>query len=173
MGLLALGAAAGTPLAIAAVLLHILGHGMTKSVLFLTSGEIHHAEGSTEISKVNALIARTPILGGIFGFAMLALLGFPPFSLFVSELNMARAELDAGLWWVVVISLGCLSVIFASMSSHARSMLLGHSDATPSPDAPRSVAVPLIGALLVCAFIGVSSWPILSWLHAAAQVVSR
>ena len=43
MGLLALGAAAGSPLAIAAVLLHILGHGMTKSVLFLSSGEIHHA----------------------------------------------------------------------------------------------------------------------------------
>ncbi len=173
MGLLALGAAAGTPLAIAAVLLHILGHGMTKSVLFLASGEIHHAEWSTEISKVSALIARTPILGGIFGFAMLALLGFPPFSLFVSELNMARAELDAGLWWVVVISLGCLGVIFASMASHGRSMLLGRGDASPSPDAPRSVAVPLIGALLVCAFIGVSSWPILSWLHAAAQVVSR
>ena len=32
MGLLALGAAIGSPLAIAAVLLHILGHGLAKSV---------------------------------------------------------------------------------------------------------------------------------------------
>jgi hydrogenase-4 component F len=34
MGLIALGAAAGTPLAIAAVLLHVLGHGLAKAVLF-------------------------------------------------------------------------------------------------------------------------------------------
>ena len=36
MGLLALGAAIGSPLAVAAVLLHILGHGLAKSVLFLS-----------------------------------------------------------------------------------------------------------------------------------------
>ena len=35
----------------------------------------------------------------------MALVGFPPFSLFVSELSMARAEVDVGLWWVVAISL--------------------------------------------------------------------
>jgi hydrogenase-4 component F len=171
MGLLTLGAAAGSPLAIAAVLLHILGHGMTKSVLFLASGEIHHDEGTTAIAKVNSLISRKPMLGGIFGFAMLALLGFPPFSLFVSELNMARAELDAGLWWVVLISLGCLGVIFASMASHARTMLLGPSEERTSGDAPRSVVMPLVGALFACAAIGVSSWPLLSLLHDAAKVL--
>ncbi|MHB1208796.1 MAG: proton-conducting transporter transmembrane domain-containing protein [Acidimicrobiales bacterium] len=173
MGLLALGAAAGSPLAIAAVLLHILGHGMTKSVLFLASGEIHHSEDTTSIAKVSGLIARKPLLGGTFGIAILALLGFPPFSLFVSELNMARAELDAGLWWVVLISLGCLGVIFASMATHARSMLLGSSDARASDDVPRSVIVPLTGALLTCAIIGVSSWPLLSLLHNAAKVLVR
>ena len=52
MGLLALGAAAGSPLAIAAVLLHMLGHGLTKSTLFISSGEIAHAEGTTEIAKL-------------------------------------------------------------------------------------------------------------------------
>ena len=54
MGLIALGAAAGTPLAIAAVLLHILGHGLAKGVLFLASGEILLAEGTSEIAKVSA-----------------------------------------------------------------------------------------------------------------------
>ncbi|MHB1087375.1 MAG: proton-conducting transporter transmembrane domain-containing protein [Acidimicrobiales bacterium] len=173
MGLLALGAAAGSPLAIAAVLLHILGHGMTKSVLFLASGEIHHGDDTTSIAKVSALIARKPMLGGIFGFAMLALLGFPPFSLFVSELNMARAELDAGLWWVVLISLGCLGVIFASMATHARTMLLGTNPVRSSKDIPRSVAMPLVGALVACAAIGISSWPLLSLLHDAAKVLAR
>jgi hydrogenase-4 component F len=173
MGLLALGAAAGSPLAIAAVLLHILGHGITKSVLFLSSGEIHHLEGTTEIDKVKVLLERRPVLGGIFGFGLVALLGFPPFSLFVSEFNMARAEVDVGLWWVVAISLVCLSVIFASLFSHARAMLFGASE-TPERATltARSVAIPLVGALVVCAAIGVVAWPLQSLLHAAAHVVS-
>jgi hydrogenase-4 component F len=173
MGLLALGAAAGSPLAIAAVLLHILGHGITKSVLFLSSGEIHHAEGTTEIEKVTALLEKRPVLGGIFGFGLLALLGFPPFSLFVSELNMARAEVDVGLWWVVAISFACLSVIFAAFFAHGRQMLLGGSTPTARTEVTsRSVAIPLVGALVICAAIGVSAWPLQSLLHGAAHVVS-
>ncbi len=43
MGLLALGAAIGTKLAMAAVLLHVLGHGLAKSVAFIASGHIQHA----------------------------------------------------------------------------------------------------------------------------------
>ena len=97
MGLIALGAAAGIPLAIAAVLLHILGHGLAKSVLFLTSGEIMAAEGTSQIDGVRALLARRPALGGVFGVGLVALLGLPPFSLFTSELLMARAEFEVGL----------------------------------------------------------------------------
>ena len=77
MGLIALGAAAGIRLAIAAVLLHILGHGLAKSVLFLTSGEIMAAEGTSQIDGVRALLARRPALGGVFGVGLVALLGPP------------------------------------------------------------------------------------------------
>lgn len=173
MGLLALGAAAGTPLAIAAVLLHMLGHGLAKSTLFISSGEIAHAERTTEIAKIKALLARRPVLGGVFGCGLLALLGFPPFSLFISEFTMARAEVDVGLWWVVALSLACLSVILVSITNHARHLLLGGDSSSPASLRARSVAVPLISALATCAFIGVSSWPLLSLLHSAAHVVAR
>ncbi len=173
MGLLALGAAAGSPLAIAAVLLHMLGHGLTKSTLFISSGEIAHAEGTTEIARLRALLARRPVLGGIFGCGLLALLGFPPFSLFISEFAMARAEVNVGLWWVVATSLICLSVIFVSITNHARHFLLGSESSGTVPLSARSVVVPLVTALVACAFIGVSAWPLLSLLHAAAHVVAR
>ena len=45
MGLLAIAAAAGTPLAIAAVLLHVVAHGLGKSVLFIASGHLQRAHG--------------------------------------------------------------------------------------------------------------------------------
>ncbi|MHB1875135.1 MAG: proton-conducting transporter transmembrane domain-containing protein [Streptosporangiaceae bacterium] len=171
MGLIALGAAAGTPLAIAAVLLHILGHGLAKGVLFLASGEILLTEGSSEIAKVPALLARRPVLGGIFGFGLIALLGLPPFSLFISELNMIRAEISVGLWWAAALALVCMAVIFAAVMVHGRHMLLGDSPVKPRPT-PKTVAIPLVTGLLACAVLGVSAWPVQPLLHAAAQVVA-
>jgi len=173
MGLIALGAAAGSSLAIAAVLLHILGHGLAKGVLFLASGEILLAEGTSEIAKVPALLTRRPVLGGIFGFGLVALLGLPPFSLFASELNMVRAEFAAGLGWAAAIALACMAVIFAAVMAHGRHLLLGEASPQGRGAAtPRTVAVPLATGLLICAVLGVSAWPIQPLLYAAAQVIS-
>ncbi len=172
MGLIALGAAAGSPLAIAAVLLHILGHGLAKGVLFLASGEILLIEGTSEIEHVPALLSRRPVLGGIFGFGLFALLGFPPFSLFVSELNMLRAEFQVGLGWAAAVSLVCMAVIFAAVMTHGRHLLLGPRGTDAPALTPALVAVPLIGGLVGCAFIGVSAWPLESLLHAAARIVA-
>jgi len=172
MGLIALGAAAGSPLAIAAVLLHILGHGLAKGVLFLASGEMLLTEGTSEIERVPALLSRRPVLGGIFGFGLFALLGFPPFSLFVSELNMLRAEFQVGLGWAAAVSLVCMAVIFAAVMTHGRHLLLGPRGTDAPTMTPALVAVPLIGGLVGCVFIGVSAWPLESLLHAAARIVA-
>ncbi|MHB8246730.1 MAG: proton-conducting transporter transmembrane domain-containing protein [Acidimicrobiales bacterium] len=174
MGLIAIGAAAGTTLAIAAVLLHILGHGLAKAVLFLASGEILLVEGTSEIESVPALLSRRPVLGGIFGFGLVALLGLPPFSLFVSELNMIRAELDVGLGWAAGISLLLMAVIFAAVMAHGRHLLLGGAGGADKAAAtPRIVAIPLISGLVACAVFGLSAWPLQSLLYAAAHVVAR
>ncbi|EWM19208.1 proton-conducting transporter membrane subunit, partial [Kutzneria sp. 744] len=87
MGLLALGAAVGSPLAVAAVLLHILGHGLAKGVLFVGAGRVLQTTGTSQISEVRGLAARQPLLAGCLGFGVLALIGLPPFSVFASELG--------------------------------------------------------------------------------------
>ncbi len=174
MGLIALGAAAGSSLAIAAVLLHILGHGIIKAVLFLSAGEIYLVEGTSIITEVPALLTRRPVLGGIFGFALVALIGFPPFSLFISELNMVRAEIAVGLTWVAAVSLVLISVIFVAMMTHGRSLLLGEPASMGDPrSSSRTFAVPLITALVASAFFGIVAWPLAPLLGAAARVVAR
>ena len=172
MGLIALGAAAGIPLAIAAVLLHILGHGLAKSVLFLTSGEIMVAEGTSQIDGVRSLLARRPALGGVFGVGLVALLGVPPFSLFSSELLMARAEFEVGLGWAAVAAVVAMTVIFVAVVGHARHMLLGPADKEALLPLPNWVAAPLVGGLVVCGLIGVFAWPLSGLLEAAAHVVA-
>lgn len=172
MGLIALGAAAGSALAIAAVLLHILGHGIAKAVLFLASGEILIVEGTTDIGGIPALLTRRPLLGGIFGFGIVALLGMPPFSLFVSELNMIRAELQVGLGWAAALSLVAMAIVFVAVTHHGRRLLLGRSDEAQTSTS-RLVAIPLVGGLAICAILGISAWPLQSLLYAAASVVGR
>jgi hydrogenase-4 component F len=173
MGLISLGAAAGSPLAITGVLLHIFGHGLAKSVLFLASGEMLLSEGSTRIDRVRALIARRPVLGGSFGLGLLALLGLPPFSLFVSELTMIRAEVAAGLVWAVAVQVFLMLVIFAAVLDHGRHMLLGAPDeGDHEPIRTRPIAaVPLVTGLVACAVLGVTIWPVERLLLTAAGLV--
>ncbi|WP_020578951.1 proton-conducting transporter membrane subunit [Actinopolymorpha alba] len=183
MGLLALGAAAGSRLALAAVLLHVLGHGLGKAVLFLSSGRILQVTGTSQIGKVRGLATRQPLLAGCFGLGVLALIGLPPFSLFASGFGIARAGFAEGLGWVTAASFVFVLVIAAAVLTHTGRMLLGPpppSDAPATDPAdrgavnlalPASGAVPLLVGLTACAALGITLGPLQQLLHSAATLV--
>ncbi len=182
MGLMALGAAIGTPLALTAVLLHILGHGLAKSVLFLSAGRVLQLTGTTKIEQVKALAGREPALAACIGLGVLALIGLPPFSLFASELGIFRAGFAARLGWVMAAALILVVVIAAALFNHTSRMLLGTSaePTDPAPGAPgggTTVAidtrpgvdtVTMVAALVVCAVLGISIGPLSHLLYLAA-----
>ena len=157
MGLLALGAAIGSPLAVAAVLLHILGHGLAKSVLFLSAGRVLQLTGSSRIDQVRGLAARDPVLAGCLGFGVLAIIAFPPFSLFASELGIATAGFAGGLGWATAAALILVLIIAAVLVGHTSRMLLGAPIADPAlSTADRHVAVPgqVAAAIIAGASVG-------------------
>jgi hydrogenase-4 component F len=174
MGLLALGAAIGGRLATVAVLLHILGHGLGKSVLFLSAGQLHQAVGSSRIDAVRGLARRAPLVAGVFALGLVAIMGLPPFSLFASELGIVRAGFGAGLGWAVALALLLMLVIVAAVGRHARRMLLGASvpdggAALPAPPATATVA--LVAGLAAAAVLGIATGPLGGLLRAAADIV--
>ncbi|WP_131786199.1 proton-conducting transporter membrane subunit [Protofrankia symbiont of Coriaria ruscifolia] len=175
MSLIALGAAAGTRLAISAVLLHIAGHGLAKSVAFCSSGHILHLQHTTCIGRVRGLLARAPALGAAFGLAVLALLGLPPFSLFASELAIARAGFAAHLGWATAAALVLVLAAFAALAARTARMLLGSATGGPGTAAApvrsgAAVWVPLAVGLLACAALGVSDAPLTRLLSTAAAI---
>ena len=101
MGLIAIAAAAGTTLAIAALLLHVLAHGIGKTVLFLAGGQLQAAHGSTTIADITGVVRRSRLIGASFTVGLIVLLGLPPFAMFASELAIARSLADARLAWVL------------------------------------------------------------------------
>ncbi|PXY17002.1 MULTISPECIES: proton-conducting transporter membrane subunit [Pseudonocardiaceae] len=180
LGLVALGAAIGGPLALAAVLLHILGHGLAKGVLFLGAGRILQVTGTSRIGDdqggVRGLAARHPVLAGCVGVGVLALIGLPPFSLFASELGIARAGFAAGMGWVTAAALILVLVIAAVLVGHTSRMLLGTPPdgpgaATTTRHLPWPTAIALVGGLLACATLGVTAGPLSSLLHLAADTL--
>ena len=179
MGVIALGAAAGGPLALAAVLLHMLGHGLAKGSLFVSAGRMLQVTGTSRIDGVRGLASRIPLLAGCAGAGVLALAGFPPFSVFASEIGIVRAGFSAGLGWVTAIALALMLVITAALLGHTSRMLLG-TDADAGHVAGQGTAsgaaaglAPVVAALAACAALGVYAGPLTTLLHSAARTLMR
>lgn len=176
LGLIALGAAIGTPLAVAAALLHVLGHGLAKAALFLGAGRVLQLTGSSGIAAVRGLAARAPVLAGAAGLGVLALTGMPPFSLFASELGIARAGFaTSGMGLATAAALLFVLVIAATLVWHSSRMLLGAPADVPgaavAPVRTDSTAVVLVVGLLACAVLGVAAGPLGSLLESAADTL--
>ncbi|GAA4470761.1 proton-conducting transporter transmembrane domain-containing protein [Phytohabitans houttuyneae] len=183
MGLVALGTATGSRLAITAVLVHVLGHGLSKAVAFCGAGQLLRLSGSSRIAAVRGLSARRPALAVVFGLALLALLGLPPFSLFASELGIARAGLAAGQGWAVAATFALVLVAFAAIVRHSTGILLGPPDpatqepATQEPATAPTLAarpaaiVPLAVGLAAAAALGISLGPLNELLQTATDII--
>jgi hydrogenase-4 component F len=177
MGIIALAAAIGGSLAIAAALLHIFGHGLVKSSLFVVSGRIVTADGTAAIPAIRGLSTRRPDLAIPLILGLVALLGLPPFSLFFTEVAIAFAGFDAGLGWAIVIAGVLLLILFAAMVRLAAGMTLGAAGpAAAAQPGEREGAkragtgpqTPIAAALATAVVIGVSVGPLSQLLTAAA-----
>jgi hydrogenase-4 component F len=124
MGLMCLGLGFG-PLGAFASLLHLIGHAASKSMLFLLTGSILERYHSTRISSVKGLLSVMPWTGGLFLAGGLALLGLPPFGLFISEILLFRAGFRSGHPWVTGFLILVLVAIFVSLLGHFNRLLYG------------------------------------------------
>jgi hydrogenase-4 component F len=128
MGLVSIGLALG-PLGTFAALLHIVNHAVAKSMSFLLAGRILHRYETTEIGKVTGLLRVMPWTGALFAIGILALVGLPPFGLFVSEFLLVRAAVVTGRFWVAGLVLALLFIAFTSLLNHLNRMLYGEAPA--------------------------------------------
>jgi hydrogenase-4 component F len=170
MGLIAVAAAAGTTLAIAALLLHMLAHGIGKTVLFLAGGQLQAAHDSTAIADITAVLRRSPLIGASFAVGLIVLLGLPPFAMFASELGIARSLADARLAYVLAAGMLLVAIAFAALARNSGRMLLGTpTAAAPSIAVPATVRAALLVGIGASVVLGITAGPLTDLLGTAAS----
>ncbi|MFA7403227.1 MAG: proton-conducting transporter membrane subunit [Pelobacteraceae bacterium] len=139
--------------AIFGALFHILANGLTKGVLFLSSGNIHRSYNSKSTDHVRGALRRLPWSGGLFLAGFIAITGSPPFAPFISEFTIISSAFIQGHMLVAAIFLISLTVIFIGMALTVLPMVMGEvppdSETTSYRDTILTVGPPLALLLLV------------------------
>jgi len=173
-GLMCLGLALG-PLGVFASMLHLVNHTLAKSMMFFVSGRILDRYGSPEIGRVSGLLRVMPWTGGLFAAGMIALLGLPPFGMFLSKFSLVRAGFADGKGWLMAAVLALLAVAFVSLLAHLNRMLYG-----PAPAGIRRgesggwAVVPLVACATMLVVLGIAvPTPITELLDRIVEIAGR
>ena len=127
VGLVCLGLGFGGAWGVAGAMLHVANHALAKATLFVLAGRIRAAYGSAQIARVRGLRAAMPLTSRGFLAAMLALMGLPPFGLFVSEIMIFGAGIKAGHVAVSVVAVALLVLAFGGLLRALHRMLDGEA----------------------------------------------
>ncbi|RPI04169.1 MAG: hypothetical protein EHM64_10855 [Ignavibacteriae bacterium] len=157
MGILFIGIALG-PSGIYAAMLHTLAHSLSKASLFLTSGNILHLYKSKRIEDVSGLLKTDPRTGWLWIISMLAIIGFPPFPVFITKFLIVKAFWLNGMFWLAIPFFVFIVVIMYGMGGTVFKMTFSESQ-TPQEGTRRLTAwayAPQIVLLLMLCLIGIN-----------------
>ncbi len=132
MGIIAVALGFGGVLGLYGALLHTLNHAIAKAVLFLTSGDVALRYRTRESARVSGLLAAVPLTGVALLLGSFAVLGSPPFGLFLSEFTIVRAGFADASPVLPLLLLLLLAVAFVAFARTTTGMATGE----PAPEAP-------------------------------------
>ncbi|MBF0337785.1 MAG: hydrogenase 4 subunit F [Nitrospirae bacterium] len=133
-------------------LLHMLVHSLTKSTLFFTGGHAIQMHRSQEMSRIRGLIRGNPVVGWGLMFGVMAIVGMPPFGVFISEFLILTATVKSAPYLVPVLVVG-LAVAASALFRRVQSMVMAE---VPSYQHPVQVAyVPIVLHAALVLMIGI------------------
>jgi hydrogenase-4 component F len=124
MGILSLGVGLGGVGTFGAML-HAVNHSLTKAMLFFVAGNLLRVYKTKAVADIRGAVRLLPLSGVLWVAGFLAITGSPPFGLFVSEITILKAALDAGRPVVAGIYLFSLALVFIGMSRVVLQMAQG------------------------------------------------
>ncbi len=124
MGIIAIGASFGVPIALAGVMLHVVSHGLAKGTAFFGAGSFKTKFGTKDIGRITGGISALPWSGPLLLAAVAALSALPPFAIFRSEFMIVYGGMQSGGGIGVVMLLVLVTLAFAGLSWHTIKMVM-------------------------------------------------
>ena len=116
MGVIALGIGFGTPLALAGVAVHVVGHALAKALGFYAATPLLGHEPRAAGHAVRGIGRTQGPLGSALGISLGALAGLPPSPLFASEVLIVAGGFAAGRPWTAAAAAALLALGFLGLA---------------------------------------------------------
>ena len=138
---------------------HVLSHGLMKTALFLSVGEIIYYKKTRQVDDFDGMGFIMPVAMSVFAIAGFGMIGLPLTSGFISKLYLATASLDANqVIFVVVLIVSSLLNAFYYLPIIIRGFLRNekyHYRLVSIEDTPSTMIAPLIVLGVLIIFVGV------------------
>lgn len=125
MGLIAIGFGIGTELAISAAIIQMIAHSVTKPILFFSAGDIVQSYGTRDMGEIRGVSRTMPFTAFMMSAGTLAIVGAPPFAIFIGELSLMQGALDDGSAWLAAVMIVLLALVFAGFVRNIFPMMSG------------------------------------------------
>jgi hydrogenase-4 component F len=172
MGIVAIGLGLGG-LGVFAAMFHTLNHSLAKSTGFFAAGRLGQMAGGNQIARLRGIVRLSPLWGTGLLLSLFALIGVVPSAIFMSELMMVKAALDAHATLTLIAFLVAAGTVFLGMFAHAMAMARGTPDVPDPPARPGLVDLTVI-AVPVLTLVALGLWlpaPLRAALAQAAAIV--
>ena len=126
MGLISLGLGFGPFGGIAAGLLQVFNHAVTKALIFFSAGNAVQAYRSNNMNMMRGLIKVMPFTGASIFLGLFALVGMPPFSIFISKLWILVSAFQGRYYIIAALMLVFIALAFAGLLYHISRVVLGN-----------------------------------------------
>jgi len=110
VGFILLGFGIGNYFGVVGAIFYILAHGLSKALLFFTSGSIVHSIDKTNIADLSGLGEQMPTTAWSFRIGAMSVIGLPPFVGFWAKLFIIIGAVKAGMIWIAILT-GALSIL--------------------------------------------------------------
>lgn len=162
-----LGVCLMTPAGLAAALLHMVVHAVSKITLFFCAGAIYYKSGKEYVYELAGFGRRMPVVMGCFLLTGLCLMGIPPLAGFSSKWSLALAAVEQGSPLAIV---GVAALIISAILTALYIITVIITAFQPNPldtpeqlDPNRYMTVPLILLTAACLVVSACTAPMLAY----------
>ena len=173
IGYIMLGVGLATQTGVAAGVMHLFNHGITKAALFIFAGAVAMRVGSTDLERLAGLARRMPLTCAGIVVGGLSLVGVPATTGFVTKWHLVVGALEAGLWWVAFMPVASSLIALAYMWRFVEIAYLRepHPASAGVREAPVGLLLPGLALCVLVVGLGVWSTPVVEGAQLAAKTL--